>query len=44
METVWQEYGSEAYANDVKCMYNSASGEIVVCSEFVWDIYIDIVV
>ena len=35
---------SGAYANNVKCMYTSASGHIVDCREFIWGIYSGIAV
>ena len=31
-----------AYANNVKCMYTSAGGDNVDCSEFMWNIYTNI--
>ena len=33
---------SGAYTNDVKCMYTSAAGYTVHCSEFIEGIYTDI--
>ena len=33
--SMWQADISEAYANNVKCMYTSAPGHIVDCSEFI---------
>ena len=37
-------YCSGVYANNVKCMYTSASDHIVDCSMFIWGIYTDIAV
>ena len=42
--TMWQAYFSGAFASDVKCMYSSASGHTIDCSEFIWGICIHIVV
>ena len=28
---------SEAYANNVKCMFTITCGHIIDCSEFIWD-------
>ena len=35
---------SEAYVNNVKCMYTSACADIVDCTEFIWGICTDMVV
>ena len=35
---------SGTYVSSVRCMYTSASGNIVDCIEFIYDIYTDIVV
>ena len=40
---MWQAYLFREYANNVKCMYNSACGDSVDRSEFIWGLYTDIV-
>ena len=41
---IWWHICSWTYANNIKCMYSSGHGHIVICKEFIWGIYTNIVV
>ena len=38
---MWQAYLSGAYVSNAKCMFTSACGDIVDCTEFILGVYTD---